>query len=79
MRQLVASVRTPDPVSVAFAVRRAGRTWARVAADDAPPYRAFLDPSRFRRGEAVEAIAIANATDGSISRSAIQRLVPRPR
>ena len=52
------------PVSVAFAVRRDGKRWTRIAADDSPPYRAFLDPAKFRRGERVYLVAIARGLDG---------------
>ena len=51
------------PVSVSFAVRRAGR-WTRIAADDSPPYRTFLDPAKFRRGERVDLVAIVRTLQG---------------
>ena len=62
------------PVSVAFAVRRAGATrWQRLAADDSPPYRAFIDPLRYRRNERVHVVAIVRALDGS---TAVSPVVP---
>ncbi len=66
------------PLSVAFAVRRAGASrWMRIAADDSPAYRTFLDPTRFRRGERVHVVAIARSLDGRIAVSAVRPFVPR--
>lgn len=62
----------PRPVSVAFAVRRAkGKAWQRLAVDDSPPYRAFVDPTAYRRGETVYAVAVARSLDGSTAVSRI--------
>jgi glycosidase len=72
-----ASVRTADPVTVAFAMRRAGKVWTRIAVDDASPYRAFLDPRRFRRGERIDVVAIARASDGSTAVSPVIVTTPR--
>ncbi|MDX6386672.1 MAG: alpha-amylase, partial [Gaiellaceae bacterium] len=66
------------PVSVAFAVRRQGGTWRRVAIDDSAPYRAFLEPGRYRRHERVEAVAVARGTDGSVAVSPVARVVANP-
>ena len=61
------------PVSVSFAVRRAGgRAWQRVSADDSPPYRTFVDPRRYPKGKRVHAVAVTRALDG---RTAISRVV----
>jgi glycosidase len=66
------------PVSVAFAVRRAGSArWMRIAADDSPPYRTFLDRATFRRGERVHVVAIARSLDGRTAVSAVLPFVPR--
>ena len=66
------------PVSVAFAVRRAGASrWARIAADDSPPYRTFLEPARFRRGERIHVVAIARSLDGRTATSTVRTFVPR--
>jgi glycosidase len=66
------------PLSVAFAIRRAGASrWTRVAADDSPPYRTFLDPARFRRGERIHVVAIARALDGRTSVSTVRVHMPR--
>lgn len=66
------------PVSVAFAVRRANAArWTRIAADDSPPYRTFLDPAKFRRGERVHVVAIARSLDGRTAVSRVLALVPR--
>jgi glycosidase len=60
------------PVTVAFAVKRAGSsTWRRLDVDDSPPYRAFLDPAKFRKNEQVQLVAIARALDGSTAVSAV--------
>ena len=66
-----ATVKTQDPVTVAFAMRRAGKAWTRIAVDDGAPFRAFLDPTRFRRGERVEVMAIARGSDGSTAVSPV--------
>ena len=42
--QARATVATREPVSVAFAVKRGGGAWRRIAADQSPPFRGFLDP-----------------------------------
>ena len=60
------------PVSVAFAVRR-GKTWERLAVDPEPPYRAFLDPAKFKPNEQVNLVAIARGLDG---RTAVSKVVP---
>ena len=60
-----------QPVSVAFAVKRARGGWRRLAVDDSPPYRAFLDLSRYRRGERIHLVAVARALDGSTAVSAV--------
>ncbi len=66
------------PVSVAFAVRRAGASrWARIAADDSPPYRTFLEPARFRRGERIHVVAIARSLGGRTAVSTVRTFVPR--
>ena len=66
------------PVSVAFAARRAGAArWTRIAADDSPPYRTFLDPAKFKRREVVYVVAIARGLDGRTAVSAVRSFVPR--
>jgi glycosidase len=72
-----AKVTTADPVSVTFAVRRDSGSWRRLATDDAPPYRAFVEPGRFRKGEKVDLVAIATATNGSVAVSPVLRVTPR--
>ena len=61
-----------------FAIRRAGGVWQRVAADDSAPYRAFLEPGRFRKHERVQAVAVARGTDGSVAASPVGSVVPNP-
>jgi alpha-amylase len=66
------------PVSVAFAVRRAEGRWARAGVDDSPPYRAMLDPRRFRRGERIHLVAVARGLDGRTTTSRVTPfVVPR--
>jgi glycosidase len=60
-------------VSIAFAVRRAKGGWRRLAVDDSPPYRAFLDPKAYRLEETVYLVAIARASNGT---TAVSRVVP---
>jgi glycosidase len=65
------------PLSVAFALRRPGGSWQRLAADDSPPYRAFVDPARYPRGRPVYVVAIARGLDGSTSVSKVVTVIPR--
>ena len=67
-----AAVSGNEPVSVAFAVLRAGsHTWQRLDVDTSPPYRGFLDPAMFKKNERVQVVAIARALDGSTAVSAV--------
>ncbi len=77
--QARATVATLEPVSVAFAVKRGSGRWSRIAADDSPPYRGFLEPTRFRRGERVGVVAVARWPDGTTTLSPVVTAVPRPR
>lgn len=63
-----------SPISVAFAARRAkGKAWVRLAADDSPPYRAYLDPKRYFRREKIYLVAVVRALDGT---AAVSKVVP---
>jgi glycosidase len=74
----VSAAAGPRPVSVAFAVRRAkSARWTRIAADDSPPYRTFLDPAKLNRREVVYLVAIARSLDGRTAVSAVRSFVPR--
>jgi glycosidase len=64
------------PLTISFGVRRAGR-WTRIAADDSPPYRTFLDPAKFRRRERVDLVAIVRTLEGRTAVSAVRSYVPR--
>jgi hypothetical protein len=75
--QARATVATLEPVSVAFAAKRSSGRWTRIAADDSPPYRGFLDPTRFRRGERVGVVALARWPDGTTTLSSVATTVPR--
>jgi hypothetical protein len=79
LTELLRVTATPSTttVSVAFAVRRATGGWRRLAVDDSPPYRAFLDPKSFRRKETVHLVAIARALDGTTAVSAVLPTVVR--
>ena len=63
--------------SVSFAVKRARTGWRRLAADDSPPFRAFLDPRDYDRGETVHVVAIARGLDGSLAVSPVVPTVVR--
>jgi glycosidase len=65
-------------VSVAFATRRHGGASQRLAIDDSAPYRAFLDPTRFKKHERVDGVAVARGLDGTISTSRLTSFVPNP-
>ena len=80
LSELLAVTATPGgsrTVSVAFAVKRARTGWRRLGADDSFPYRAFLDPTSFRRNETVHLVAIARALDGSTAVSTVVPLTVR--
>jgi hypothetical protein len=67
-----------QPLSLAFAMRRGNTArWTRIAADDSPPYRTFLDPAKFNRRERVYVVAIARSLDGRTAVSAVRSFVPR--
>ncbi len=77
--RISAAVRGTLPVSVTFAVKRGSGAWKRVAVDDSPPYRAFLDPAKYRKNERLQVAAVVRSLDG---RSAASKIVPfriRPR
>ena len=79
LRSLTATLSPATPSSVTFAVRPVGaQGWRRVAVDDGSPYRSYLDPTRYGRGQRVDAVAVARGNDGSVSVSPVVRLVPRP-
>jgi hypothetical protein len=75
---LSAGVAGGRPVTVAFALRAPGGGWRRLAVDDSAPYRALLDPRRYRKGSRLEAVAIARGFDGSTSVSRVLAVKPNP-
>jgi glycosidase len=80
LTELVRVAATPGgsrTVSVAFAVKRARTGWRRLASDDSFPYRAFLAPAAYTKGETVHVVAIARALDGSVALSRVTPVVPR--
>ena len=60
-----------DPLAVTFAVKRPGKSWARLGTDDGAPYGVFVDPRDFKRGQVVSLVAVARASDGSVSTSPV--------
>ena len=68
---VVATVPGTAPVTISFAVQRAGGAWKRLDVDDSAPYRAFLDPARFKKNELVKLVAIVRALNGSTATSAV--------
>jgi hypothetical protein len=60
-------------------VKRGTGAWVRIAADDSPPYRGFLEPQRYRRGERVAVAAVARWPGGTTTVSPVVTAVPRPR
>ena len=75
-----ATVPGSAPVSVSFAVRRAGSpAWTRLDVDDSPPYRAFLDPAKFKKNEQVSLVAVARGLDESTAVSGVIRFRVHPR
>jgi hypothetical protein len=77
LKRVRARVDGRAPVTVAFAIRRKGGDWARLAVDDAPPFRAYLDPRAFVRGERLEVVAIARNLAGQTALSPVLTVVPR--
>ena len=69
--RISAGATSVDPLSVSFAVKRPGKKWARIGTDDGAPYGAFVDPRDFSRGQPVSFVAVARASDGSVSTSPV--------
>jgi alpha-amylase len=73
-----AAASTLDPLSVTFAVRRAGASrWSRLGVDDSGPYAVYVDPRRYRKGERISLVAVVRASDGSVSTSPVLSVTPR--
>ncbi|MDX6485943.1 MAG: hypothetical protein QOF43_1096 [Gaiellaceae bacterium] len=66
-----ATVSGTAPVSVAFVVKRASGAWQRLDVDTSPPYRGFIDPSRFGKKERIKVFAIARGLDGRTATSGV--------
>ena len=66
------------PVTVAFALRAPGGGWRRLDVDDSAPYRALLDPRRYRKGARVQVVAVARGFDGATSVSKVLTVKPNP-
>lgn len=72
LRRVSVSVGGGLPASVAVAVRRdRGSAWLRLGVDASPPYRVFLDPRRYRRGERLHFVAVARTLDGQVAVSRV--------
>jgi hypothetical protein len=65
-------------VTVAFALRAPGGGWRRLDVDDSAPYRALLDPRRYRKGARVQVVAVARGFDGATSVSKVLTVKPNP-
>jgi len=76
---VTASFSGVQPLSTAFAVQRGNGAWKRLSVDDSSPYRAFLDPAKFRKNEPVKLVAIARALDGTVAVSAVASFRVRSR
>ena len=50
-----------------------------IAADDSPPYRAFLDRKTFAKKQKVYVVAIARSLAGQTAVSKVVGFVPRPK
>jgi hypothetical protein len=75
-----AAVSGSAPVTVSFAIKRKPSAgWQLLAADDSPPFRAFLDRKKFAKKQKVYLVAIARSLSGQTSVSKVVGLVPRPR
>jgi glycosidase len=74
-----ATVRGSAPVSVTFAVKRGKGAWRRLAVDDSPPYRGFLDPAKYRRNERLLVAAAVRTLDGRVAASKVVPFRIRPR
>lgn len=66
-----------DPASVAIAVRRGSGAWRRVGVDASPPYRVYVDPQGYRKGERVEVVAVARSSSGAVTISPVVGAVLR--
>jgi alpha-amylase len=79
MWRITAAVRGTQPVSVTFAVKRGKGPWRRLAVDDAPPYRGFLDSAKYRRNERLLVAAAVRTLDGRVAASKVVPFRIRPR
>ena len=66
-----------DPASVSVAQRRTGGRWRRLGVDPSAPYRVFVDPRGYRKGETVELVAVARSSSGAVSVSPVVQAVVR--
>jgi glycosidase len=66
-----------EPVTVWFAIRRKGGGWQKVAVDDSAPYRGFVSPTAFKKGEKIDAVAVARGLDGSVAISPVVTFAAR--
>jgi glycosidase len=75
--RVAASSTSVDPLEVTIAVERPGKRWMPLGTDDGAPYGVFVDPRDFERGQKVSFVAVARASDGSVSSSPVVTAVPR--
>jgi len=75
-----ATVAGTQPVTVSFGIKRGpAKDWELVAADDSPPFRSFLDKSKFAKKQKVYLVAIARSLSGETAVSKVVGFVPRPK
>jgi glycosidase len=81
LRKVSVTVAGGTPGSVAVAARRdRGTAWVRLGTDASPPYRVFVDPRRYRRGETLHLVAVARSLDGRTTVSpVVTTTLPRTR
>jgi hypothetical protein len=81
LRKVAVAVGGGAPATVAVGLRRErGRGWVRLGVDASPPYRVFLDPRRYRKGEKLQLVAVARSLDGQVAVSPVVSVtLPRPR
>jgi len=78
LHEVRAVVGTADPVTVTFAMRRAGAArWSRIGIDSSPPYRAFADLTRVRKGTSVGFVAVVRSTSGALVTSKVSTFTRR--
>ena len=72
LHRVQVAVAGADPATVTLAMRRDGDTrWRRLGVDQSPPYRAFVDLRRYRKGERVHFVAVVRSSSGDVTTSPV--------